>query len=718
MIMKKLKFLFLLIIIFLGSCQEDPPDPIIKYNLVTNVIPIEGGTINPSSGSFEEGTQINIMATSSTDYFFSGWSGSLESKDNPISLVMNSDKSLTAIFEEKQYPLNITIEGEGTVSEVLSGSKVTLTAIPSEGWYFKEWKGDVSSKENPFEITVDSPIEITVVFIRKNLLTISILGEGSVEKRVNGEITNDSLFIDGTSVELTAKSAIGFNFKEWRGDTSSSDNPIKIIVNTKKNITAFFKTKGSFSNNSIIGNWIFSEYGDGGGGGNPYGGGGGDGCDLHALTIESDNSFTINVQNYNVIGTYTTDPANNLITFYEDNQEIGTMINAEIDSVSNNLKGTFELPGVFGVSKGCNTGDPCSGKFDSAYNENLTYVPEDRFEQYLIDQGWDDVLDDYFITENVKNVTGINLEATDNWVQGGEIDFHDFDSRFSDRITDLSGIEAFVSLERIVLRGNKIDSINLTKNTNLKNFYANFNEFKGVNTDKNLKLKNFSIDDNMPDWSEGCGEITQASDSATQLSFLNNPELEMLSVPTVGLTSIDLSNNPKISFLDIIENYLTSIDLSSKSDLKEIRISSNNLQSLDITKNTKLEVLMAGNNSISEIDLSTNNGSMKEIVVGDNNLTEIECCANFPLLEVFSIAGNNITSVDLSHNPLLKELSLVGNPIGGNLDVSFMTEMWELRVFDTNIECIQLSEEQLAKYEAGEYERWALGDTPYSVDCN
>ncbi len=52
------------------------------------------------------------------------------------------------------------------------------------------------------------------------------------------------------------------------------------------------------------------------------------------------------------------------------------------------------------------------------------------------------------------------------------------------------------------------------------------------------------------------------------------------------------------------------------------------------------------------------------------------------------------------------------------IDVSFMNNMNELRVFNTNISCIQLSEEQLAKYEAGEYERWALGNIPYSIKCN
>ena len=50
--------------------------------------------------------------------------------------------------------------------------------------------------------------------------------------------------------------------------------------------------------------------------------------------------------------------------------------------------------------------------------------------------------------------------------------------------------------------------------------------------------------------------------------------------------------------------------------------------------------------------------------------------------------------------------------------IMIMNNMNELRVFNTNINCIQLSEEQLAKYEAGEYERWALGNIPYSIKCN
>jgi len=417
------------------------------------------------------------------------------------------------------------------------------------------------------------------------------------------------------------------------------------------------------------GQFTFAQYG--GGGGNPYGsGGGGDECVLHSIIFEEDSSYSIYLNNYVLMGTYSVDTSNSTITFYVDNDQIGEITNAQTDSVTNELTGTVNFPNLVEVSNG--VGSP-----DSAYNENLTYVPDDIFEQYLIDQGWDDVLDDYFVTDNVKNVDGMDLEAIDpcQEIDCNYDEFYDFDSRFSNRITDLSGIEAFISLRYLNIRGNKIDSINLTQNIQLYRIYANFNEFKGVNTDFNLELNNIAIDDNIPDWSEGCFEIIDPEDTVTKLSFVNNSKIEHISVPSVGLNNLDISNNPN------------------------------------------LKGLIAGNNNFTSIDFSNNNGGMEVIKLGGNNLTEIDV-TNFSLLRVFSVPENNITTIDVSNNPLLEELSLVGNPIGGNLDVSFMKNMEELRVFNTNIECIQLSEEQLAKYEAGEYDRWALGDTPYSLTCN
>ena len=86
-------------------------------------------------------------------------------------------------------------------------------------------------------------------------------------------------------------------------------------------------------------------------------------------------------------------------------------------------------------------------------------------------------------------------------------------------------------------------------------------------------------------------------------------------------------------------------------------------------------------------------------------------------------------SLDLSNNSLLREISVSNNTnLEGILDVSFMPNLagtdvchnclGELYVHGTKLECIQLSEDQLAKYEAGELERWSLGNIPYSLNCN
>ena len=56
-----------------------------------------------------------------------------------------------------------------------------------------------------------------------------------------------------------------------------------------------------------------------------------------------------------------------------------------------------------------------------------TYVPDDKFEQALIDLGYDTTLDDSVVTANISGVTSLNI---------GEKE-----------ISDLTGIEAFVALK-------------------------------------------------------------------------------------------------------------------------------------------------------------------------------------------------------------------------------------------------------------------------------
>jgi NOL1/NOP2/fmu family ribosome biogenesis protein len=253
--MKKLfSFLFFLAII---SCSKDP----ILYTLTTSTNPTEGGTLLPSSAQFEEGETVVLSATPSEEYAFFSWSG-VSGTNNTTSIVMDSDKSIVALFVKKQYSLKVSIEGEGQVTEKIikagistdynSGTIVELSANPTSEWVFIEWKGDLSGTKNPAQITINEPKNITAVFEKKQYpLNIEIEGEGSVEETIIKAGTPNS-YNSGTVVSLKAVPENGWSFLKWSGDVLSFENPIEITVDTSKNIKAEFFNPNEFTGLPIL----------------------------------------------------------------------------------------------------------------------------------------------------------------------------------------------------------------------------------------------------------------------------------------------------------------------------------------------------------------------------------------------------------------------------------------------------------------------------------
>ena len=243
--MKKLALF--LSFLFVISCTKDP----IIYTLTTSANPADGGTVSPSTQQYDEGKTATITATASSEYVFQSWSGATGST-NSTSVVMNSDKSVTANFVKKKYALTTTVEGEGTVTEKVikagaatdynSGTIVELTAVPSGEWLFVEWKGDVTGTENPTQITIDKAKQLLLYLLKSSIhLTIEIEGEGTVaEKVIKQGLATD--YNSGTIVELTAEPTDDWEFVEWTGDITSTENPVQITIDEAKTVKArFFK---------------------------------------------------------------------------------------------------------------------------------------------------------------------------------------------------------------------------------------------------------------------------------------------------------------------------------------------------------------------------------------------------------------------------------------------------------------------------------------------
>lgn len=213
------------------------------FSLVTIVSPGSGGTVSDSGmGGYEENELAIIEATPAAGFAFEGWEGDASGSDNPLELLIDSNKTVTAIFVA-EFPLSTTVspENSGSITESGSGlykdgAVATVEAVPSAGYIFHQWEGDLTGTDNPDDITIDSAKLITAVFKQQLTLTTAVNpnGTGTVSDSGNGDYLKD----DTATVE--ASPAEGYQFVRWDGDASGSLNPLEITMDTDKSVVAIF----------------------------------------------------------------------------------------------------------------------------------------------------------------------------------------------------------------------------------------------------------------------------------------------------------------------------------------------------------------------------------------------------------------------------------------------------------------------------------------------
>ena len=166
------------------SCGTEPT-PIYTLNTSVNgegqigysVGNMEKITISSGEEQFDEGESITLTALSDSGWVFSSWDGKVTSTSNPIIFTMDGDKSFISNFDRKDYPLNITIIGEGTVAEkIYSQPKSTdyqyetiVELIPASSlewdlWEFSSWSGDINSNQEIIQIPIKGKTNVTAEF--------------------------------------------------------------------------------------------------------------------------------------------------------------------------------------------------------------------------------------------------------------------------------------------------------------------------------------------------------------------------------------------------------------------------------------------------------------------------------------------------------------------------------------------------------------------------
>ena len=134
------------------------PAPPVQHSLAANVVGNGSVGLSPSGGVYAAGTPVELTAVADAGWQFSGWSGDLTGADNPATITMDGDKSVTAIFTEvpaEQHTLTVGAVGNGSVGlspsggVYAAGTRVELTAVADAGWQFSGWSGDLTGADNP-----------------------------------------------------------------------------------------------------------------------------------------------------------------------------------------------------------------------------------------------------------------------------------------------------------------------------------------------------------------------------------------------------------------------------------------------------------------------------------------------------------------------------------------------------------------------------------------
>ena len=309
-----------------------------------------------------------------------------------------------------------------------------------------------------------------------------------------------------------------------------------------------------------------------------------------------------------------------------------------------------------------------------------TYVPDDNFEQALIDLGYDMILDDYVLTEDIITITVLDVS--------------------SKNINDLTGIEDFTALETLHCYSNNLTVLDLSDNIILVTLDCRFNNLSSLNISNNTALE----------W------LACSANNLTNLDVSGNPNLANLFCAQNNLSSLDVTNNTALVYMECGNNNLSSLDVSNKTALETLSCGGNNLTNLNVSNCPILNSIYCEENDLTSLNISTV-PNLFYLSCPQNNLESIDVSSN-PSLYYFFCNQNNITSLDLSANTSLSLLDCSNNRLislnvknGNNQAINYNFYATN----NPNLTCIQVDDT------AWSTTNWSSNIDPqsyFSEDCN
>ena len=216
-----------------------------------------GGSGSMEPVTVKAGTNYILPAcgfTAPADQEFKAWEISGTEYKVGDSYTVNGDIEIKALWKNSvitptTYTVTVSNDGNGTgtatPSTAATGTEITLTAMPKEGYHFKEWQvisGGVAIKDDKFLMPNDN-VEVKAIFEEdappaptEFTITVKTDGNGTASASPDKAVA-------GTEIRLTATPNTGYHFKEWQvisGGVTIKDNKFT-MPNDNVEVKAIFE---------------------------------------------------------------------------------------------------------------------------------------------------------------------------------------------------------------------------------------------------------------------------------------------------------------------------------------------------------------------------------------------------------------------------------------------------------------------------------------------
>jgi alpha-tubulin suppressor-like RCC1 family protein len=188
---------------------------------------------------FPLGTIVTLSLVEGAPGFrFNGWSGDCSGTNEQTTVTLDAARRCLATF--RPFRVDVSVTGSGRVTDTtgtldcgsecsftpLTGT-ATLVAAAATGWRFDGWGGDCAGTATDLALVVDADKHCTASFSRipgLAFLTMVVEGQGSVTSQPAGVTCPgacEALFPTGSTVDLTALPAAGWNVSFWFDDCAN-----------------------------------------------------------------------------------------------------------------------------------------------------------------------------------------------------------------------------------------------------------------------------------------------------------------------------------------------------------------------------------------------------------------------------------------------------------------------------------------------------------------